>query len=208
MSLPAVPFAEDDATAVAEALRVHGACRLPDWPGPDFRAELRADLQQAQAAGALHPASVGRGAARGLHAGIRSDATLWLDDPRCGAPARAFLAHLDALRRDLNRLLYLGLDDCEAHYAAYPPGGGYARHRDRFRDSDARVVTLVSYLNEDWREDEGGHLRLWLEDGTATTLPPAGGSVCFLSELEHEVLPAHRERFSIAAWFRRGGGLR
>ena len=118
----------------------------------------------------------------------------------------AFLARLDTLRRDLNRLLYLGLDDCEAHYAGYPPGGGYARHRDRFRDSDARVVTLVSYLNEDWREDDGGHLRLWLEDGTVTTLLPAGGSVCFLSELEHEVLPARRERFSIAAWFRRGGG--
>lgn len=209
MSLPAVPLAEDHAAAVADALRVHGACRLPGWPGPDLRAELRADLEQAQAAGALRPASVGRGAARGLHAGIRNDATLWLDDPRCGAPACAFLARLDTLRRDLNRLLYLGLDDCEAHYAAYPPGGGYARHRDRFRDSDARVVTLVSYLNEDWREDDGGHLRLWLEDGTETTLLPAGGSVCFLSELEHEVLPARRERFSIAAWFRRsGGGLR
>ena len=71
------------------------------------------------------------------------------------------------------------------------------------------MVTLVSYLNEDWREDDGGCLRLWLEDGTETTLLPAGGSVCFLSELEHEVLPAQRERFSIAAWFRRsGGGLR
>ncbi|MBW8849453.1 MAG: 2OG-Fe(II) oxygenase [Xanthomonadales bacterium] len=195
-----------DADAVAGALRVHGACRLPGWPGPGLRADLRADLERAQAAGALRPAAVGRGAARGLHAGIRNDATLWLDDPRCGAPAREFLAHLDGLRRDLNRLLYLGLDECEAHYAAYPPGGGYARHRDRFRDSDARVVTLVSYLNEDWREDDGGRLRLWLEDGAETTLLPAGGSVCFLSELEHEVLPAHRERRSIAAWFRRGGG--
>lgn len=212
MPLPDVPLAEDDAPdadAVAEALRVHGACRLPGWPGPALRAGLRADLERAQAAGALRPASVGRGAARGLRADIRNDATLWLDDPRCGAPARDFLAHLDALRRALNRLLYLGLDDSEAHYALYPPGGGYARHRDRFRDSDARVVTLVSYLNADWREDDGGRLRLWLEDGTETTLLPVGGSVCFLSELEHEVQPALRERASIAAWLRRGGaGLR
>lgn len=28
-------------------------------------------------------------------------------------------------------------------------------------------------------------------------------SLCFLSELEHEVLPAKRERLSIAAWLRR-----
>lgn len=198
-----------DTAAVADALRVHGACRIPGWPGPMLRAALRADLQRLGDDGALRPASIGRGAARGLRTDIRNDVTLWLDDPRCGAPAADFLARLDALRRDLNRLLYLGLDDCEAHYAVYPPGGGYARHRDRFRDSDARVVTLVSYLNEDWRDDDGGHLRLWREDGAETTLPPAGGSVCFLSELEHEVRPAHRERFSIAAWFRRdGGGLR
>jgi len=197
-----------DAGAVANALRLHGACRMPGWPGSTLRAALRADLERLRDDGALRPASIGRGAAHGLRTDIRNDTTLWLDDPRCGAPAADFLARLDALRRDLNRLLYLGLDECEAHYAAYPPGGGYARHRDRFRDSDARVVTLVSYLNEDWRDDDGGQLRLWLEDGTETTLPPVGGSVCFLSELDHEVLPAQRARFSIAAWFRRGGGLR
>ena len=32
---------------------------------------------------------------------------------------------------------------------------------------------------------------------------PDSGSIVFLSELEHEVLPATRERFSIAAWMRR-----
>mgnify|MGYP000993846615 CR=1 FL=1 len=34
-------------------------------------------------------------------------------------------------------------------------------------------------------------------------LLPIDGSICFLSELEHEVLTAHRERYSIAAWLRR-----
>ena len=34
-------------------------------------------------------------------------------------------------------------------------------------------------------------------------VPAFATSVCFLSELEHEVLPAGRERYSIAAWFRR-----
>jgi len=191
---------------LADALRGHGACWVADWPDSALRDALRDDLRGLQSTGSLSPAAVGRRDGRTLRNDIRADATCWLDDPRCGEPARTLLAQLDAIRTTLNRTLFLGLTGCEAHYAAYPPGGGYARHRDRFRDSDARVVTLVSYLNEDWREDDGGRLRLWLEDGAETTLAPAGGSVCFLSELEHEVLPAHRERRSIAAWFRRGGG--
>jgi SM-20-related protein len=117
-----------------------------------------------------------------------------------------FLERLDTLRVALNRRLFLGLGEVEAHYAAYPPGGGYARHRDRFRDSDARVVSLVTYLNEDWNADDGGALRLYFDEegcDAGVEVAPSRGSVCFLSELEHEVLPARCERMSIAAWFRR-----
>ncbi len=209
---PCVDLAADpqagtfDGAALSEALRTHGACRIAGWPAPALRTALREDLRRLQADGALAPASVGRGAGRDLRRDIRADATLWLDDPRCGDPAREFLARMDALRLELNRRLFLGLDECEAHYAAYPPGGGYARHRDRFRDSDARVVTLVSYLNDDWGDADGGALRLHADDGGHVDIAPVGTSVCFLSELEHEVLPAHRERFSIAAWFRRNAG--
>lgn len=210
VDLPADPqTGHIDSDALAEALRTHGACRIVGWPGPGLRTALREDLRRLLADDALVPASVGRGAGRDLRRDIRADATLWLDDPRCGGPARDFLARMDDLRLALNRRLFLGLDECEAHYAAYPPGGGYARHRDRFRDSDARVVTLVSYLNDDWGDADGGALRLHADDGSHVDIPPVDASVCFLSELEHEVLPAHRERYSIAAWFRRKGpGLR
>jgi SM-20-related protein len=197
---------ECDIDALADALSAHGACRIVGWPAPDLRTALREDLRRLQADGALAPASVGRGAGRDLRRDIRADATLWLDDLRCGEAARDFLARMDALRIALNRRLFLGLDECEAHYAAYPPGGGYARHRDRFRDSDARVVSLVSYLNDDWGDADGGALRLHADDGGHVDIAPLGASVCFLSEREHEVLPAHRDRFSIAAWFRRNAG--
>lgn len=192
------------ADTLADALDGRGACWIAGWPDPTLRAALRRDLQRLQAADALTRAAVGRNAGRTLRDDIRADATLWLDDPRCGPPARTFLAWIEALRIALNRRLFLGLVESEAHYAAYPPGGGgYARHRDRFRDSDARVVSWVSYLNDDdWRMDDGGALRLHLHDG-AVDLSPAGGSVCFMSELEHEVLPSTRERLSIACWMRR-----
>lgn len=191
------------ADALADALSASGACRIAAWPDPALREGLRRDLLRLQASGALARAGVGRGGGHALRADIRTDATLWLDDPRCGEPARAFLARMDALRTALNRSLFLGLAECEAHYAAYPPGGGYARHRDRFRDSDARVVSWVSYLNDDdWGPGDGGALRLYLRDD-AVDLSPAGGSVCFMSELEHEVLLSTRERLSIACWMRR-----
>ncbi len=202
---------------LADALRDHGACWVADWPDSGLRDALRDDLRGLQSTGGLSPAAVGRRDGRTLRDDIRADATCWLDDPRCGEPAGTLLARLDAIRTTLNRALFLGLTDCEAHYAAYPPGGGYARHRDRFRDSDARVVTWVTYLNTDWTEDDAGELRLHLGganvagmssegmagEGQSIDVSPVGGSLCFLSELEHEVLPARRERLSIAAWFRR-----
>lgn len=202
---PAQSDADAMADAIADALRRHGACRLPAYPGPDLTAALRADLLRLHAARGLAPAATGHGAGRGLRSGVRGDATLWLDDARTGDAAAAYLAQLDALRVALNRRLFLGVDEVEAHYALYPPGARYAKHRDRFRDDDARVVSVVTYLNPDWDDDDGGALRLSLDDGDVD-IPPRAGSVCFLSELEHEVLPATRDRASIAAWMRRRTG--
>jgi len=205
-ALPEVDAANGTAAAaIAEALTSHGACRIAGLFAPAQMAALRTDLQRLRGDGALRPASIGHDAIRNLRPDIRGDSMLWLHDPRCGDAARDFIAVLDGLRSALNRSLYLGLQDVEAHYAAYPAGNGYARHRDRFRDDDARVLSWVTYLNDDWRETDGGALRLYAEQGCVDVLPQSGTSVCFLSELEHEVLPALRERLSIAAWLRRTG---
>lgn len=211
--MPALHEVAVDADAIASALGAHGACRIVGLPQPGAVVALRDDLRRLQGNGMLHPAAVGRGPGQALRHDIRGDATLWLDDAHCGNAARAYLDTLEMLRSQLDRRLFLGLAEVEAHYAAYPPDAGYARHRDRFHDSDTRVLSLVSYLNEDWEERDGGALRLYPADGVldgdapgggAIEIAPVGGtSVCFLSELEHEVLPARRERLSIAAWMRR-----
>ena len=201
-----LPEVDASADAIADALAMHGACVIPAFPDAALVQALREDAQRLQRAGMLSPAAVGRAGTRGLRGDIRGDATLWLDDARCGDPARGYLALLDALRVALNERLFLGLAEVEAHYASYPPGAGYARHRDRFRDDDARVVSLVSYLNPHWLPGDGGELRLHRGDACVDVIP-RNGSVCFVSELEHEVLAAHRERFSIAAWMRRRSAL-
>lgn len=192
-----------DPAAIAAALREHGVCGLITFPDPAAGIALGDELRGLQSTGALKPASIGRSGDQHLRADIRGDATLWLDDARCGDAAAGYLATLETLRVQLNRQLFLGAEEVEAHYACYPPGASYRRHRDRFRDSDARILSLVSYLNEDWRPEHGGALRLHSPQGSIDVAPCAGTSVCFLSELEHEVLPATRERLSIAAWLRR-----
>lgn len=193
---------------LADALREHGVCWIAGWPDAALHDALREDLLRLQSGSDLIPAAVGRRDGRTLRNDIRADTTCWLDNPRCGDAAGTLLARFDAIRTILNRTLFLGLTSCEAHYAAYPSGGGYARHRDCFRDSvssigsTARVVSWVTYLNPEWGADDGGALRIFLDDDIIE-LPPSGGSICFMSELEHEVLPSSRERFSIAGWFRR-----
>lgn len=188
---------------VADALRARGWAIASGVLDEALVADLLLEANAHRDAGRLRPASTGRGTGR-HDTDLRGDSTLWLDEPVCGDAAGRALAMLDALRIALNRNLLLGLDEVEAHFAHYPPGAGYVRHRDRFRDDDARVLSLVLYLDRAWPADAGGHLRLHLPEGTHDIAPVGGTTVLFLSdEIEHEVLPATRDRFSVAAWLRR-----
>lgn len=204
MPLPAVvPY---DPASLAAALSEHGACLLTGLPDLLATGALREQLLELESNGALQPASIGRGQAVGLHSDIRGDATRWIDD-ESGIAAASFLGLLNGMRIQLNRRLFLGLEEVEAHFACYPVGTFYGRHRDRFRDSDARVLSVVTYLNPDWLPEHGGALRLYLESGPVDVLPREGVTVCFLSEIDHEVLPATRKRMSIAGWMRKRSAL-
>lgn len=189
--------------AIANALERDGYAECADFLAPVLWHGLAGECRALEAAGALAPAAIGRGATRGQSPTIRGDHTAWLDG--ASTAQRALLDTLDAIRLELNQTLLLNLAEVEAHFARYAPGTRYARHRDAFRDDASRVVSCVLYLNADWRAGDGGALRIHLPDGATRDVAPRGGrAVFFLSaEFEHEVLPATRERLSIAAWFRR-----
>lgn len=200
--VPRLPTVTPDPDAIAGALCNGGAC-LVDGLFADLADELAGEARALQHHNALRSAGIGRGAARHGDASVRGDSTLWLDDPACVAGQR-LLRRLYGLANGLRESLRLPIRSVEAHYAHYPVGASYARHRDRFRDSGSRLVSWVGYLNRDWQAADGGELRIHFEDGSrGDILPLFGTSVCFLSELEHEVLPARRDRYSIAGWFRR-----
>jgi SM-20-related protein len=184
---------------IATALANEGWCVVPDFLSTTQTQTLADECRAMRAAQQLTPARVG---ASRTATPLRGDSTHWFQADALSAPQQMFTDLIDALRTVLNRKLMLGLIECESHYAAYPPGAGYTRHLDRLRDSDARVVSAVFYLNEAWRPADGGALRLYLADGSSRDIfPHAGTLLLFLSaQFEHEVLPATRERMSIACW--------
>ena len=192
--------AGDMAGGIADALASAGACRIPGFPDDAMRARLREEALALAANGTMQPAAMGRG--RTQASTLRGDRTCWLHDPAC-REGPAFLHALDELAVDLREALRIPLHAVEAHYASYPAGARYGRHRDRFRDDGARLVSWVSYLNPGWSAADGGALRLYLDTGTVDVLPEDGTAVCFRSDIEHEVLAATRPRISIAAWMRR-----
>jgi hypothetical protein len=60
----------------------------------------------------------------------------------------------------------------------YPPGAAYARHFDRLVGSDVRAISAALYLNEQWTEADGAHLRIYTGAARAKTCCPsvaAGG---------------------------------
>jgi len=198
--MPSLPAAVlRDPAALAEALGEHGAGLLLGFPSPSGTSGLRVELRRLQSTDALRPAEVGHGRSQHLRIAIRGDDTRWMDADS-GADATAYIAALRSLRVAMNRRLFLCLEEEEAHFSCYPTGASYHRHRDQFQDSGARVLSIVSYLNEDWLPEHGGALRLHFPQGAIDVLPHAGTSVVFLSGIEHEVLPATRERLSVAAW--------
>ncbi|MEZ4384113.1 MAG: 2OG-Fe(II) oxygenase [Nannocystaceae bacterium] len=171
----------------------------------DLCADLRARAQERERRGELRQAGIGRADEHRIALGVRGDRIAWLD-PDAPAEGR-YLAALDDLGAHLNRALYLGIRDREAHFASFGPGSYYRRHLDRFRRHGARVVSTVLYLNERWPAGGGGELRIYdseaCETIAADVAPEAGTFVCFLSdEVWHEVLPTARPRLSVAAWLR------
>jgi SM-20-related protein len=201
-------------TQLATALQEDGWCCLPGFLDSAQVAALRGDLLEQRPE--FQPAAVGRARARRELAEVRSDATLWLDGRN--EIQRVLVAAMDGVRLALNRRLYLGLSSYEAHYAHYAPGAFYQRHLDVFQSpalaaaaGPRRVLSTVFYLNDAWRDADGGELLLWADDDRelARISPRAGTAVFFLSDaIPHEVRPARVDRYSIAGWFRTQGDTR
>lgn len=201
-----------DFSLALDAIARQGYFIAPNFWPDELTAEMVTACHALRAAGDFRPATVGRGAGQAQRVEIRSDWIHWLDHADAPPALTAYLDALEAYRHEVNQHLYLGLFDFEGHAALYPPGAHYGRHLDRFRDDDARTLTTILYLNDDWEEEDGGYLRFYPEgdnpDISIDVAPRRGTFVSFLAaDYWHEVLPAQRDRLALTGWFRRRGGV-
>ncbi len=140
---------------------------------------------------------------------VRTDEICWITGQ--SDSGREWINWASKLQSFLNQRLFLGLFSFESHFAHYAPGAYYKRHYDAFRGETNRVLSVVVYLNPGWSPTEGGELVLYRSDLDLEGLkvvPLYGTIVVFLSEeFPHEVLPATRDRYSVAGWFRVNGSI-
>lgn len=175
---------------------------------PEALAEQLLSQYHQTADEAFFEASTGRGSSFKQDKMVRRDKIHWIDESTDAG--KQWFDWTSQLMTHVNQRLFLGLFSFESHYAHYSQGDFYKKHLDAFKGKSNRTLSLVTYLNKDWQKQDGGELVIYSPETDAplqSVLPKLGTLVIFLSEeFPHEVLPANKERISIAGWFRVNSG--
>ncbi len=135
---------------------------------------------------------------------IRSDSIYWLDKKNNNVFENEFFAQIEAFIMYLNQSCYAGITGYEFHYSLYESGDFYLKHLDQFKNNPSRKYSMISYLNSNWQETDGGELLIHQVNNNQKITPTQGKTVFFKSdELVHEVLVTQNTRMSIKGWLKR-----
>ncbi|UTW10506.1 2OG-Fe(II) oxygenase [Marinobacterium rhizophilum] len=194
---------------IADDLATTGYCIYPRALPASLTDRMYQYLQELEQE-EFRRAGIGRDQEHQLNRQVRGDQIRWLS--RACPEEAAYLAWMEALRTGINRRLMMGLFDYECHFSRYPQGAFYRRHLDAFQGRTNRVLSTVCYLNPDWQAGSGGELLIYADEQARTPIervePCYGTLVVFLSDrFPHEVLPARRQRLSLAGWYRVNNSL-
>jgi len=142
-----------------------------------------------------------------------SDAELKLEGPpeMWGAATQRYFEQLGAmgdLLSDLTGIADLSMETIGGGYHLIPPGGYLDVHTDFNRSPNSaryRRLNVLTYLNDDWTEDDGGYLELWDDDGVALSIAPEFGTTAIFETSDRSwhghPVPTNRWRRSVAAYF-------
>jgi len=191
----------DKLSQVADGIAETGYAVIDDFLSPE---EVNSILQLDEFKTGLlqfKKAGIGQKQEKQINEAIRGDYIEWIDRTTAPQPLQAYLTKLNELISFVNQTLFLSLKDYEVHMTIYPAGAYYKKHLDQFKKDDHRKLSVICYLNKNWKEEEGGQLRIYRQKKSFDVLPVAGRLVCFRSDLlEHEVLPSTRNRLSLTGW--------
>lgn len=197
---------------MAYNLGKHGYVILDDFIQDRATLEqLSSDVETLRTEGRFRQARVGLSTE--LNSNIRIAENCFLHNRRQDAypniAREATLERLVQLRNELSHLsgeiLDPELDDLL--YVYYPNGGFYARHVDATPGTTTvlRKFSILLYLNtNDWSNDMGGQLRLFVKDTLIDVLPIGGRLVIFESDrIAHQVVETNQPRLVLVGWFNR-----
>ena len=151
----------------------------------------------------LNEARIGNSEKLSYNGTIRSDAIYWLDKKHNNIFENQFFETIDAFVLYLNESCFAGITGYEFHYSLYQVGDFYLKHLDQFKNNSSRKFSMVSYLNSNWQESDGGELLIHQKNNNQKIAPTQGKTVFFKSsELVHEVLVTQNTRMSITGWLK------
>jgi SM-20-related protein len=187
---------------IAEDIEKHGYSIRPAALPEEVSSSLKSH-QLAMSENQFKYGGIGRKNDYLINEFVRTNEICWITGT--SEAGRLWLQWTSSLRCYLNSRLFLGLFSFESHFAHYAPGDYYKRHYDAFKGHKNRVLSVVTYLNSGWTTSDGGELVLYLDNQDnegIKIIPLLGTVVIFLSEeFPHEVLPAKRDRYSVAGWY-------
>ena len=149
-------------------------------------------------------AAIGSSTDRQIDSAVRGDFIYWLDKSRDQSLTELFNL-FDETIQQIKQQLFLSLSDYEFHLALYPPGTHYDKHIDQFKGKNNRVISMLIYLNENWKPGDGGELAIYQPDGNQLLVEPlAKRLILFKSDsVEHAVRQTNTSRKSITGWLLR-----
>ena len=166
-----------------------GLAVVDDFISPEEVAMLLEEIKKRQ--DSFKKAGIGNKQNYQVRSEIRGDLIEWLDREKEILFREIYFDKLGSLSEALNRNFFLGISQSEHHIAFYPAETHYEKHVDTFKNTDARVVSTVLYLNTGWQAKDGGELCLYPVNGPVQKIEPIAGRLAlFESTLQHEVYNA------------------
>lgn len=202
---------------VARDLLANHFAVFDGFVGSDEARVLRDELKQLYSDGRMVDGEIGstQNDAKGsVRHEFRTDKVVWLEGSEqfVGPMLKRHILRMDIFSQRLSILLeaiapeesWTGNGRSKIMCTVYPGSGArYVAHYDN-PNSNGRKVTTILYLNEGWKESDGGVLRVQANGKSADVAPLFDRLLVFWSDKRcpHEVLPATGpDRFAVTIWF-------
>jgi SM-20-related protein len=173
---------------------------VDDFLSEEMFATIMDFFKKSEENDSLRKAGIGSSGELQIQPDIRGDYIHWLVSER-DQEIKPLFDLMDQLTDNLKKYCFLSLSGSEFHIAKYPPGSHYSRHLDQFQHRSNRQITVLIYLNHQWKSGDGGELRIFRDTGDILIQPVARRLLLFRSDtVEHEVLVTHVPRYSFTGW--------